>query len=99
MSHIDISAYHDMELEQAQEAADALALDLAEKYDIAYEWDGDFIHFERSGVDGSIEVSERLIHVQARLGLLLAFLKGSIEGEIRSYLERHFNCKFEDQPS
>lgn len=86
-----------MALEQAQEAADALADDLAQKFAIDYGWDGDFIHFERPGVDGSIEVSRENIHIQARLGLLLTFLQGRIEDEIRGYLRDHFNCEIEDQ--
>ena len=96
MSTIDISAHHRMNPEQAQEAADELAQDLAQKFDIDYGWDGDFIHFERPGVDGSIEVSEKIIHVQARLGLLLMFLQGRIEDEIRGYLQSHFDCTFDD---
>lgn len=85
-----------MKLEQAQEAADELAQDLARKFDIDYGWDGDFVHFERPGVDGSIEVSDKVIHVQARLGLLLMFLQGRIEDEIRGYLQSHFDCRIDD---
>ena len=81
-----------MSLDQAQAAADALAEDLAQKFDIDYGWDGDFIHFERTGIDGSIEVNEKRIHVRARLGLLLTFLQGRIEEEIRGYLASHFDC-------
>lgn len=84
-----------MPLQDAQSAADALAQDLAEKFDIDYGWDGEFIHFERPGVDGSIEVSEKVIHIQARLGLLLMFLQGRIEEEIRTYLASHFDCVIE----
>lgn len=86
-----------MDIESAQRAADALAEDLAGKFDIDYGWDGDFIHFERPGVDGSIEVSTDRIHVQARLGLLLTFLQSRIEEEIHSYLASHFDCRIEDQ--
>lgn len=96
MSNIDISALHDMNLEQAQQAADKLAQKLAEKFDIDYGWDGDFIHFERTGVDGSIEVSESRIHVQATLGLLLSFLQGRVEEEIKRYLKTHFGCRIEE---
>lgn len=90
MSVIDIRAHHAMTMEEAQEAADELARDLAEKFQIDYGWDGDFIHFERPGVDGSIEISDRVIHVQARLGLLLMFLQSRIENEISNYLHSHF---------
>ncbi len=85
-----------MSLDAAQSAADALALDLAKKFDIDYGWDGDFIHFERPGVDGSIHVNGEQIHIQARLGLLLTFLQGRIEDEIRSYLGSHFDCEIEN---
>lgn len=96
MPNIDISARHGMTLEDAQQAADDLAEDLSKKFEIDYGWDGDFIHFERSGVDGSIEVSGEIIHIQARLGMLLGFLQGSIEDEIRRYLSTHFDCEFEN---
>jgi len=95
MSNIDITARHSMKLANAQQAADELAQDLSRKFDIDYGWDGDFIHFERSGVDGSIEVSSESIHIQARLGLLLTFLQGRIEDEIHSYLKDHFDCQIE----
>ena len=96
MSQISISARHDMDLEHAQEAADELAADLAEKFDIDYGWDGDFIHFERSGADGQIEVNKDIIHVEARLGLLFGFMKTQIENEICSYLTSHFDCEIQD---
>ena len=84
------------QMEAAQTAADDLVQDLAEKFAIDYGWDGDYIHFERPGVDGRIEVSEDVIHIQARLGMLLMFLHGRIENEIRNYLENHFDCVIED---
>lgn len=87
-------AKHDMNREQAQQAADDLAADLAEKFEIDYGWDGDDIHFERSGVDGMITVDGDVIHIKARLGLLLSFLTPQIEREIRTYLESHFGCRF-----
>lgn len=97
MSNIDISARHNMDLKSAQSAADDLAGDLAAKFDIDYGWDGDFIHFERPGVDGRIEVGKENIHVQARLGLLLMFLKTRIEEEICEYLRNHFDCDIDDE--
>ena len=83
-----------MSLEDAQQAADELAADLAEKFAIDYGWDGDHIHFERPGVHGSIMVSGEEIRVQAYLGFLLVMLKGPIEQEIIRYLKEHFGCSF-----
>ena len=94
MSTIDVHAHHEMSLEDAQQAADELACDLAEKFAIDYGWDGDEIHFERPGVHGSIMVSGVEIRVQANLGFLLVMLKGPIEQEIIRYLKEHFGCTF-----
>lgn len=96
MSRIDIHARHKMSREAAQEAADELAQDLAEKFDIDYGWDEDTIHFERSGVDGSIRVSGKEIHIVAELGFLLSMFKDRFETEIRRYLTEHFHCTFKE---
>jgi len=94
MSHIDMRARHTMPTEDAQHAADELARDLAEKFEIDYGWDGDHIHFERPGVHGMITVRENEIRIKAVLGLMLIFLKPVIEDEITQYLESHFGCTF-----
>jgi len=96
MSKIDICAMHEMDHESAQQAADELAADLAEKFAIEYGWDDDVIYFERTGVNGNITVADGKIHIQAQLGLLLTVLKGRIEEEIRHYLQSHFGCTFND---
>jgi putative polyhydroxyalkanoate system protein len=94
MSQIDMLARHTMPMSEAQKAADELAGDLAQKFEIDYGWDGDHIHFERSGVNGMITVRENEIRIKARLGLMLIFLKPVIEEEITQYLENHFDCTF-----
>jgi putative polyhydroxyalkanoate system protein len=93
MSQINVRARHSMSEEDAQNAADDLAADLAEKFDIEYGWDGDFIHFERPGVHGKITVRENEIRIKAHLGLMLVFLKPLIEEEIARYLKAELDCK------
>ncbi len=83
-----------MDQMHAQEAADKLAADLAQKFGIDYGWDEDAIHFERPGVHGMITVTENEIRVQAELGIFLTFLKSRIEEEIEAYLKEHFGCTF-----
>ncbi len=83
-----------MPTEEAQKAADELASDLAEKFEINYGWEGDHIHFERPGVHGRITVRENEIRIKATLGLMLIFLKPLIEDEITQYLQTHFDCTF-----
>lgn len=94
MATIDIQARHELEHSEAQQAAEDLSRDLAQKFGIEYGWDGDVIHFERPGVQGQILVQGDNIHIQAYLGFMLALLKGPIEREIYSYLKEHFGCSF-----
>jgi len=94
MPAIDIHAMHKMSRDDAQDAADQLAQDLAEKFDIDYGWDEDTIHFERTGVNGTITVDGKQIHIVAELGFLLSMFKDKLEGEIRRYLKEHFQCTF-----
>ena len=96
MSAIDIHARHKMNREDAQDAADQLAQDLADKFDIEYGWDEDTIYFERTGVNGSIKVDGKQIHIVAQLGFMLSMFKDRFESEIRRYLKTHFNCTFND---
>lgn len=90
MSDIDIRKTHDFDLEGAQQVADDLARDLAEKFDVDYGWDGDLLLFERTGVHGEIRVDEECVHVKARLGFFLSYIKPAVEREIRRYLDEHF---------
>jgi putative polyhydroxyalkanoate system protein len=95
VSTIDIHAFHKLSHEEALNAADELSVDLAEKFGIDYGWEEEVIHFERPGVTGQIEVKDNELRIQANLGFMLMMLKGPIEQEIVSYLEKHFGCEFE----
>lgn len=87
---IDIRKPHSMNLEDAQQVADDLASDLADKFSIRYGWDGDTIVFERSGVHGEIDVDEESVHVRAKLAFLFTYLQPAVEREINRYLDEHF---------
>ena len=67
-----------------------LAAQLADHYDIHYHWQGDALHFERSGVSGHITLEPGKVRVNARLGFLLVPLKQRLEQEIHRYLDDTF---------
>jgi len=90
MSEIDIRKAHSFDLAGAQQVADDLARDLADKFGIEYSWDGDTIVFERPGCHGEIDVDAECVHVRARLGFFLSYLKPAVEREINRYLDEHF---------
>jgi len=87
---IDIRKSHSMNLADAQQVADDLASDLADKFSIEYGWDGDTIVFERPGVHGEIDVDEECVHVRAELAFLFSYLQPAVEKEINRYLDEHF---------
>lgn len=87
---IDIRKKHAKSLEDAQQVADDLARDLADKFSIKYGWDGDTIVFNRPGVKGEIDVDAEVVHVRATLGFFLSYLEPAVKKEINRYLDEHF---------
>lgn len=90
MSGIDIRHSHSLPPAKARKAVEQVAEKLGEKFGIEHRWDGDTLHFERSGVDGHIALGPKQLHVTATLGFLLSALKGPIESEIRRVLDERF---------
>lgn len=67
-----------------------IAESLEQKFGVIPSWQGDTLHFARSGVDGFIAVSGEQVHVSARLGTLLTPLKSTVEAEILRKLDKYF---------
>ena len=88
MFHITICRTHDLTLEQARQVAESVAGQLAARYELNHHWQGDSLHFERSGVSGRIELETGQLRVNVRLGFLLAPMKYLLEQEIQRQLDR-----------
>jgi len=90
MSGIDIRHSHALPMAKARKSVEQVATKLAERFGVAYAWEGDTLGFNGAGVDGKIDVTPDQLHVTARLGFLLSALKGPIEAEIRRVLDEKF---------
>jgi putative polyhydroxyalkanoate system protein len=90
MPTIDISRSHSRPLPEAKKSIERVAEHIAKKFDITWKWEGNTLHFERSGVDGHIKVTAKQVHVVAELGFLLTMLKSPVEREINRYLDEEF---------
>jgi putative polyhydroxyalkanoate system protein len=90
MSAIDIQHRHSLPAADARKAVEDVAVKLGEKFGLDYRWEGDTLHFVRSGIDGRIALAPSSLHVTAKLGFLLSALKGPIESEIRRVLDQKF---------
>jgi putative polyhydroxyalkanoate system protein len=90
MSAIDIRHSHSLTHAKARKAVEEVAKKLSERFDIEYEWDGDDLLFNRTGVAGKIALSPKTLHVTAKLGFLESMFKAPIESEIRRVLDERF---------
>jgi putative polyhydroxyalkanoate system protein len=90
MPSIDIRREHAKPLPEARAAVERVAAHIAERFHVEYGWEGDTLHFERSGVDGHIELSPGLVRVRVNLGFLLMALRGPVENEIHRQIDQEF---------
>jgi putative polyhydroxyalkanoate system protein len=90
MSDIHIRRHHALPIADARKAAEKVARQLEKDFDLAYEWQGHVLHFSRSGVQGELHVTDREVRIDAKLGLLLGFLKARIEAEVEENLDKLF---------
>lgn len=91
MSDIDIQHPHTMAPPQARAAVQEIADKLTDRFAVVCRWDQDTLHFDRSGIDGKIELLPSGLHLTATLGFLFAAMKGPIESELRRVLDKRFS--------
>lgn len=87
MSDIKYVRKHSLPLAQAKKVAQRTADDLADEYDLVSEWEGDTLHFHRSGVDGHMRVTAAEIDLNVKLGFLLKPFKARFEQHIERHLD------------
>ena len=90
MSEISINRPHHTTLKKARKGAEHIAEELGEEFGISYEWDGNTLHFQRTGVSGHIEVGKKDVDIRVRLGFLLMALGPRIEKEINRFCDENF---------
>lgn len=90
MSDIQIRRSHTMSAKAARKAAEKIASQLDEEFDLAYEWDDNVLLFKRSGVSGELVVEKKEVHIRVRLGFLLMAIRPRIEAEIHRFFDENF---------
>jgi putative polyhydroxyalkanoate system protein len=90
MADISLQRKHKLGLKKAKEAAQKVADELAESFDMESEWDGNTLNFERSGVNGQLVVTKDGVAVDAKLGFLLSAFKPKIEEQINKNFDKYF---------
>ncbi len=91
MPNIDITRHHSQPLAEAKKKVERVAAHIADKFQVVYEWQGNTLHFSRSGVEGQIAVTTKLVRVTAELGFMLSFIRDAVEREVNKYLDEEFS--------
>lgn len=87
MADIELDRTHHLGLKGAKTAADKMATKLAEKFDLTSNWEGDTLHFERPGVNGTLKISATEMHLRVTLGFMLKMMRAPIENAIHEQLD------------
>ncbi len=90
MTQIVFERAHEIGLERARAIAQRLADEMQDEFRVKSHWQGDVLHFERSGLSGVLEVFETHLRLVAQLGFLLATYKPRIEERLSENFARYF---------
>src|ERR1700674_1957193 len=90
MPTISIQRRHKLEHKKAKAAAQKIAKDLQQRFDLQCTWDGDKVSFQRPGLSGQMRLGKNDVELDVKLSFLLSPLKGPIEDAIRDELDSLF---------
>jgi putative polyhydroxyalkanoate system protein len=90
MADIEVQRDHALGLKKAKAAAQKVADEMAENFDMESEWEGNTLHFSRSGVSGELTVTKNSVQMNAKLGFLLTAFKPKIEAQIEKNFDEYF---------
>lgn len=93
MADISITQAHKLTHKKAMAAAQKVADQMVEEYDMAAEWEGDILRFKRSGVSGKLTVSEKEAHLEISLGFLFKAFAPTIEEKVTAKMKKVFSAK------
>ncbi len=89
MTTIHIQRKHRLAPNELRRHVDALADDLQRKLSAKYHWEGDTLHFSRTGASGTITLDPEQLEIQIKLGLLLRPFTNAVEQSVSEYLDEY----------
>lgn len=90
MATLEIAKTHALTHKGAKQAAEKIAEDLNQRFDLEYSWNGDVIEFERPGLTGRLHVGKTEVRLDCELGFLLSMLKPKIEDVVHRDFDKFF---------
>jgi putative polyhydroxyalkanoate system protein len=92
MAEISIVQEHHLTPKKAREAAQKVADKIADEYDLECAWEGDVLHFERSGVQGSLTLEKKQVEMNIKLGFLMSVFASAIEAKVAENMKKVFGA-------
>ncbi len=91
MREIIIRRTHGKTPIEARAAAERIAAQLAEKYDLTTTWEDEQLRFKRPGLAGELTLVGTQAILTIRLGAFFTALKPVIEREVAEYIDENFS--------
>ncbi len=92
MADINIVQEHKLTPKKARDAAQKVADKIADEYGLECEWQGDVLHFERSGVQGSLTLEKKKVEMVIKLGFLMSAFGPTIEAKVAENMKKVFGA-------
>lgn len=87
MADISIKRAHHGSLADARKMADKVAVKLEKEYQLKSTWVGEMMNFTRSGINGTLLVTAKELHIDIKLGFLAGAFKGTIADAVEKNLD------------
>lgn len=82
MADFSITQQHTLSRDQARDAAQKIADQMAAKYDMHIGWEGDVLTFRRSGIDGTLAIERSQAVLDITLGFMFRVFASQIEEKL-----------------
>ena len=92
MADINIVQQHTLSPKKARQAAQKVADQMAREYELECRWDGDVLHFERSGVKGSLALDKKQALISIELGFMFSVFSSKIESKVAEHMQKVFGA-------
>ncbi|WP_339020245.1 polyhydroxyalkanoic acid system family protein [Aeromonas salmonicida] len=95
LSTIQVNRQHPLGLAGVRLAAEAIAQDMSEEYQLDCEWEDEEetrLLFRGAGVNGFLCLTDTNLQLEVRLGLMLLLVRSVLEQEILEYVDNRLPC-------
>ena len=92
MSDITLVENHTLTMERAREVAQQVAEQMKADYEVGYVWEGDVLNFKRSGVSGTLALTEGRAQLDVTLGFMLKGFRKKIEEQVGRNMHKLFSA-------